>query len=141
MLTIASLGMFVYGVYSVGWAAVDLVRGAHLELWAELGLMAFGALLVLAAAFVRVRLPGGLAFAIGAMLGLQALAVHDAVHLGGGIAPQIVRASIAIVLVALALSEPQPSPAPRARGSGRRRVDPLRRRHVRRAARRIDAGA
>ena len=109
MLTVASLGMLVYGVYSVGWAALDLARGARLELWAELGLAAFGALLILAAAFVRVRLPGGLQFAIGALLGLQALAVHDAVHLGSGVAPQIVRASIAIVLVALALSDARPS--------------------------------
>src|SRR4249919_3501530 len=116
VLTIASLGMFLYGIYSIGWAVADLLRGPHLELWAELGLMAFGALLALAAAFVRVRLPGGLAFAIGAMLGLQALAVHDAVHLGGGVAPQIVRAAIAIVLVALGLSEPRPSPARRGRG-------------------------
>ena len=119
MLTIASLGMFSYGLYSVIWAAADLIRGARLELWAELGLMAFGALLALAAAFVRVRLPGGLAFAIGAMLGLQALAVHGAVHLGSGVAPQIVRASIAIVLVALALSDARPSREPRARDSGR----------------------
>jgi hypothetical protein len=119
VLTIASLGMLAYGLYSVAWAAVDLIRGAHLELWAELGLMAFGALLALAAAFVRVRLPGGLAFAIGAMLGLQALAVHDAVHLGGTIAPQIARASIAIVLVALALSDAPPSPARPGPGSDR----------------------
>jgi hypothetical protein len=119
VLTIASLGMLSYGIYSVGWAVADLVRGADLELWAELGLMAFGVLLALAAAFVRVRLPGGLAFAIGAMLGLQALAVHDAVHLGGGVAPQVVRASIAIVLVALALSDARPSPARPARGPGR----------------------
>ena len=104
MLTIAALGMLTYGVYSVGWAVTDLIRGARLELWAELGLIGFGALLALAAAFVRVRLPGGLAFAIGAMLGLQALAVHDAAHLGIGIAPQIVRGAIALVLVALALA-------------------------------------
>jgi fatty acid desaturase len=119
VLTISSLGMLVYGVYSAAWAVADLVRGAHLELWAELGLMAFGALLALAAAFVRVRLPGGLAFAIGAMLGLQALGVHDAVHLGGGVAPQIVRGAIALVLVALALSEPRPSPARRGPGPDR----------------------
>ena len=119
VLTLASLGMFLYGVYSVGWAVVDLIRGAHLELWAELGLVAFGALLALAAAFVRVRLPGGLAFAIGAMLGLQALAVHDAVHIGGGVSDQVVRGSIALVLIALALSDAQPSPAPPARDSGR----------------------
>jgi hypothetical protein len=103
VLTIAALGMFVYGIYSIGWAVVDLFGGAQLELWAELGLMLFGVLLVLAAAFVRVRLPGGLAFAIGAMLGLQALAVHDAAHLGTGVAPQIVRGAIALVLVATAL--------------------------------------
>jgi hypothetical protein len=119
VLTIASLGMFLYGIYSIGWAVADLVRGARLELWAELGLVAFGALLALAAAFVRVRLPGGLAFAIGAMLGLQALAVHDAVHLGGGVPAQIVRGSIAVVLIALALSDAPPSPARPAPDSGR----------------------
>jgi hypothetical protein len=81
--------------------------------------MAFGVLLALAAAFVRVRLPGGLAFAIGAMLGLQALAVHDASHLGGGGAPQVVRALIAVVLVAMALSDARPSPARRAPDSDR----------------------
>jgi hypothetical protein len=113
LLTIASLGMFLYGIYSVGWAAADLMRGARLELWAELGLVAFGALLALAAAFVRVRLPGGLAFAVGAMLGLQALAVHDAVHLGGSVSAQIVRGSIAIVLIALALSGGPLSPETR----------------------------
>ena len=119
VLTIASLGMFLYGIYSIGWAVADLVRGARLELWAELGLVAFGALLALAAAFVRVRLPGGLAFAIGAMLGLQALAVHDAVHLGGSVQAQIARGSIAAVLIALALSDSRPSPARPAPDSGR----------------------
>ena len=119
MLTAAALGMFSYGLYSAGWAVVDLFRGARLELWAELGLIVFGGLLALAAAFVRVRLPGGLAFAIGAMLGLQALAVHAAAHLGGGIEAQLARASIAIVLVAMALSDARPSPAPRARDSDR----------------------
>lgn len=119
VLTVASLGMFLYGIYSIGWAVADLVRGARLELWAELGLVAFGALLALAAAFVRVRLPGGLAFAIGAMLGLQALAVHDAVHLGGSVPAQIVRGSIAVVLIALALSDAPPSPARPAPDAGR----------------------
>jgi hypothetical protein len=122
MLTAAALGMLSYGIYSVGWAIAGLVRGAQLEFWAELGLIAFGALLALAAAFVRVRLPGGIALAISAMLGLQALAVHDAAHLGGGVAPQLVRGSIAIVLVALALTGAPPSPAQRARGSGRERT-------------------
>jgi hypothetical protein len=105
MLTLAALGMFGYGGYSIVWALVDIVRGARLELWAEAGLMIFGLLLALSAAFVRVRLPGGLAFAIGSMLGLQALAVHNAVHLGGGLAPQIGRAVIALALVALAAAD------------------------------------
>ncbi len=109
MLTIASLGMFSYGIYSLGWAVADLVRGARLEIWAELGLMAFGALLALASAFVRVRLPGGLAFAIGAMLGLQALAVHDAVHLGSGIAPQVVRGVVAGLLIVVASAGQKPT--------------------------------
>ena len=86
MLTASALGLFAYGAYSIGWALLDIVRGARLELWAEGGLLIFGALLIVAAAFVRVRLPGGLAFALGALLGLQALAVHDAAHLGGGVA-------------------------------------------------------
>ena len=104
MLTLSALGMFGYGAYSIGWAVVDLVRGARLELWAEAGLMLFGLLLMLAAAFVRVRLPGGLAFAMGAMLGLQALAVHDAVHLGGALADQITRGAFSVLLLVMAYS-------------------------------------
>lgn len=102
MLTVAALGMFSFGAYEVGWAVVDLIRGARLELWAELALIVFGLLLMLAAAFVRVRLPGGLPFAIGALLGLQALAVHSAAHLDAGLAPQIGRGILAAVLVGLA---------------------------------------
>jgi hypothetical protein len=102
VLTIATLGLFGYGVYSIVWPVVDLLRGARLELWAELGLMLFGLMLMLSAAFVRVRLPGGIALALGAMLGLQALAVHSAVHLANGLAPQIGRAVLAGVLLVLA---------------------------------------
>jgi hypothetical protein len=100
--------MFLYGAYSLLWAVVDVLRGARLELWAEAGLMMFGLLLVLSAAFVRVRLPGGLAFSIGAMLGLQALAVHNAAHLASGVGPQIARALLAIALVGLAASAKSP---------------------------------
>ncbi len=102
MLTLAALGMFGYGLYSVLWALVDLIRGARLEVWAELGLIVFGAVLALSAALVRVRLPGGLAAAVGALLALQALAVHDAVHLQTGIASEVARGVFALVLVALA---------------------------------------
>jgi hypothetical protein len=102
MLTVATLGMFLYGSYSFLWAIVDVFRGAQLELWAEGGLIVFGLLLVLSAAFVRVRLPGGLAFAIGAMLGLQALAVHNAVHLDRTLTPQIARGVVSLVLAGTA---------------------------------------
>lgn len=104
VLTIATLGMSAYGTYSVAWALVDLFRGARLELWAELLIALFGVLLVLASAFVRVKIPGGLAVAIGAMLGLQALAVHTAAHLESGLAPQVGRAALALFLVGSAVA-------------------------------------
>ncbi len=116
MLSLATLGMFGYGTYSLAWAAVDLVRGHQLELWAEFGLVLFGLLLVLSAALVRVRVPGGLAAAIGAMLGLQALAVHDAVHLGGGVASQLARAAFAALLVVVAWFGAHREPQARTQG-------------------------
>jgi hypothetical protein len=107
MLTLAAVGMFLYGAYSCLWSIADVIRGARLEWWAEAGVLLFGLLLVLSAAFVRVRLPGGLAFAIGAMLGLQALAVHNGVHLDRTLTPQIARGIVATVLVGLAALSPR----------------------------------
>lgn len=104
MLTLASLGMFAYGTYSAIWVVVDLIRGARVELWAEVLILLFGMLLVLAAAFVRVRLPGGLAVAISAMLALQALEVHTAAHLESGLTPQVGRAVLAFFLVGSAVA-------------------------------------
>jgi hypothetical protein len=102
MLTAATIGMLSYAGYSAGWAVYDMITGPHLEWWAELGLVLFALLLALGALFVRARLPGGLAFAIGAMLGLQALAVHTAAHLLTGLTPQIGRGVLAIALVVIA---------------------------------------
>ncbi len=102
MLTLATLGMFGYGTYAIAWAVVDMFTGPRLEIWAEAGSIVFGLLLALSAAFVRVRLPGGLAAAIGALLGLQALEVHDAVHLGTGIPAQVALGVFALALIALA---------------------------------------
>lgn len=104
MLTAASLGMLAYGLWSAGAAFVDLMILRRLELLADLGAMVFGLLLVLAAPLVRVRLPGGLALAVGALLGLQALALHEAQHLHGEIVvlPQITRGLFALLLVLLA---------------------------------------
>lgn len=106
MLTTATLGLLLWGLYSALWAVVDLVRGARLEWWAEAGQIAFGLLLALAAALVRVRLPGGLALAVGGLLGLQSLAVHNAVHLDSGLAPQIAQGLFGAALVGLALGAP-----------------------------------
>ena len=94
--------MSASGLYSVAWALMDLVQGAQLELWAEIGIIMFGVLLVLSGAIVRARVPGGLFFAAGALLGLQSLAVHTAAHLGSGLAPQIARAVLGVVMLALA---------------------------------------
>ena len=104
MLTAATLGMAGYGVYSIVVAVADLFFLSQMEVVADLGLAAFGLLLVLAAAFVRVLLPGGLALAVGALLGLQALSIHADVHLAGSLAvtPQLVRGAFAGALVVLA---------------------------------------
>jgi hypothetical protein len=104
MLTAASLGMLAYGLWSAGAAFVDLVMLRRLELLADLGALLFGLLLALAAPLVRVRMPGGLALAVGALLGLQALGLHEAQHRYGEIAvlPQITRGLFALFLVLLA---------------------------------------
>jgi hypothetical protein len=104
MLTAATIGMVLYAAYSIVWALIDLVAGGRVEAVADVGLVAFGLLLLLSAAFVRVLIPGGLALAIGALLGLQALAVHNDSQSAAGLMllPQLVRAGVASLLVALA---------------------------------------
>lgn len=104
MLTSATLGMLAYGLYSIGSGIVHAFGPAPLELWANLGLIVLGAMLILGAAFVRVSMPGGLALALGAMLGLQSLALHNAAHLYGQVValPQLARGFFAATLVLLA---------------------------------------
>ena len=104
MLTVATIGMAGYGLYSIVTGLVDLVLRSRLEVVADAGLVVFGLLLLVAAAFVRVLMPGGLPLAIGALLGLQALSVHSDVHMAGSLAPapQLVRGVLAVALVALA---------------------------------------
>jgi len=104
MLTAATLGMALYGAYSILAAAVDLIWTSRLEAIANLAELAFGLLLTLSAAFVRVRMPGGLALALGALLGLQALAIHTDVHLTGSVALpfQLLRAGTVLLLLGLA---------------------------------------
>ena len=100
MLNLATFAMSLYAVYSMGWAANDLFHRAQLEVWAEVGLIAFGALLAFAAVIVRARIPGGVAFTAAALLGLQALDVHNAAHLDTSLGAQVARAAAGVVIVA-----------------------------------------
>ena len=59
MLTAASLGMALYGLYSILAGVTDLVAATQLEWWANLWLIGAGTMLVLGAAFVRVSMPVG----------------------------------------------------------------------------------
>ena len=104
MLTTATIGMACYGLYSVLVGASDLFGAARLEWWADLWLVAAGAMLVLGGAFVRVSMPGGLALAVGGLFALQSISLHNAVHLHGQLLlmPQLARAILAGSLVALA---------------------------------------
>jgi len=104
MLTAAALGMLAYGLYSAGLGLAGLLGFVALEVWANLGLIVSGLLLALAAAFVRVRLPGGLALALSAILGLQALALHNDLHFYGAttVPPQALRGASAALLLVLA---------------------------------------
>lgn len=104
MLSMAVLGMALYGVYSAGLGVVDLFGVYGLDWWADLALIVLGLLLMLSSAFVRVLIPGGLALAAGAVLALQALSFHNDVHFYGTvlILPQVIRGLIAGALLAMA---------------------------------------
>ena len=104
MLTLASLGMVLYGLYSIVAGLIDLLGAATLEWWANLWLMVAGATLLLGAVFVRISMPGGLALAVGGLLALQSISLHNANHLYGQVVllPQLARALLAGLLIALA---------------------------------------
>ena len=104
MLTTATLGMVLYGLYSILVGATDLVSAAQLEWWADIWLIGAGAMLVLGAAFVRVSMPGGLALAVGGLLALQLISLHNAGHLYGQVSliSELARALLAASLIALA---------------------------------------
>jgi hypothetical protein len=104
MLSVAVLGMAVFGLYSAGLGVVDLFGVYGLGWWADLSLVALGLLLMLSSAFVRVLMPGGLALATGALLALQALSLHNDLHFYGTVLvlPQVVRAVVTGSLLAMA---------------------------------------
>ncbi len=96
--------MTCYGLYTLGAGVVDLFGASQLQWFANLGAIAFGAMLILAGLLVRVRVPGSLALTLAALFGLQSLSLHNAGHLYGQVAPepQIARALFGALLVALA---------------------------------------
>ena len=104
MLKTAVLGLAFYGVYSIVVGLESLFTRTELEWWADLWVIAAGAVVLLSAAFVRVSMPGGLALAVGGLLGLQSISLHNDGHLYGQVLllPQFVRAAFAAILVGLA---------------------------------------
>jgi len=119
MLTVAAFGLAGYGIYSAGLGLAALAGAVPLDWWAGAALIGFGLLLVLSAPFVRVRFPGSLALAIGAMLALQALSLHNDYHFYGRIVPAFQAARgvfagllVLLVVVSQALPDPLPDEAP-----------------------------
>jgi hypothetical protein len=103
MLTAATLGLAFYGLYSVVAGLEDLLGPSSLEWWADLWVIAAGTVVLLAAAFVRVSMPGGLALAVSGLLALQSISLHNDPHLSDIVlVPQLARALVAVVLVGLA---------------------------------------
>ena len=104
MLRAAAAGMFLYGLHDVVVGSADLVGAGTLEWWANVWRLLAGAMLMLAAALVRVSMPGGLALAVAALLGLQSISLHNDAHFYGRLllAPQAARAVFSTILVALA---------------------------------------
>ena len=104
MLRAAALAMFLYGLHDVVVGAADLIGAGTLEWWADAWRILAGAMLMLAAALVRVSMPGGLALALAALLGLQSISLHNDPHFYGRLLllPQVTRALFSVTLVALA---------------------------------------
>ena len=104
MLRAAALGMLIYGLHDIIAGAADLFGGAVPEWWAAAWRMLAGAMLALAALFVRASFPGGLALAVGGLLGLQSVSLHNDPHIYGELLlwPQVSRAAFSAALVALA---------------------------------------
>lgn len=104
MLSVAVLGLALYGLYSAGLGVVDLFGLYGLDWWADLTLVGAGLVLMLASALARVLMPGGLALAVSAVLALQALSLHNDMHFYGTVlvAPQAARGAVAAGLLVMA---------------------------------------
>ena len=85
MLTAATLAFVAYALYTIGWSVVDLLFWSRLEVWADLGTSAIALVLLPAAVLIRAGVPGGLPLAFAGLLGLQAISLHNSMHLYGEI--------------------------------------------------------
>jgi len=103
MLRAAAIGMFLYGGYCVIDGLIDFVFAETLEWWANLWGIFSGILLAFGAIFTRISFPGGLALAIGGLLGLQAISLHNEIHLYGQLSKtyQLSQIGFAALLVTL----------------------------------------
>jgi len=103
MLRVAALGMFLYGGYSVIGGLIDFIFLETLEWWANLWTILSGLILAFGAMFTRISFPGGLALAIGGLLGLHAISLHNEIHVYGQLSQtrQFSRLAFATLLVAL----------------------------------------
>ena len=103
MLRAAALGMFLYGGYSVSIGLIDFIFVEKLEWWANLWMILAGVVLLFGAIFTRISFPGGLALAIGGLLGLHAISLHNEIHIHGQLSQslQLSRLAFAVLLVIL----------------------------------------
>tara|TARA_B100000029_G_scaffold318775_1_gene311269 strand:- start:2526 stop:2891 length:366 start_codon:yes stop_codon:yes gene_type:complete len=103
MLRVAALGMFLYGGYSVTSGLIDFIFLEEFEWWANLWKIVAGLVLTFGAVFTRISFPGGLALAIGGLLGLHAISLHSEIHLYGQLSTslQLSRVFFAVLLVIL----------------------------------------
>jgi len=84
MLRISALGLAFYGFYSIVVGLENFFTGTELDWWASLLVILAGTVVLLSAACVRVSImPGGLALAVGGLLGLQSVSLHNDSHLYG----------------------------------------------------------
>ena len=104
MLRAAAIGMFVYGLYAIVVGIGDLLVVGTLEWWANAWGILSGATLALAATFVRISLPGGLALAVAGLSGLQAISLHNDGHYYSQLLhwSQTVRGGFSVLLIVLA---------------------------------------
>ena len=104
MLTIATLTLVGYALYVIGWNGLDLFLWSTLEVWANLATIAAAALLLPAAVLVRARIPGGLPLAFAALVGVQAISLHNSMHIHGEIwvLGESLRGAFGLLVMALA---------------------------------------